>query len=530
MRSSSLMRTASVLAFALAAVVPSAFADVKPARIFNENMVLQRDAEVPVWGWADPGEQVEVSFAGQTKSTTANDKGEWSVRLAPLALNKTGETMTIKGKNTIELKNILVGDVWLCAGQSNMEMNFTWGIMDGEKFIAESKNYPQIRRIKVTRKAAPAPVADVDASVWSVCSPETVQPFTATGYFFARKLTKELDSLPIGILDDNWSGSKIEPFIPPEGFALLPEFAARARAVWSNVPGREEWKAARGKYLADLKAALPEAEKRFAEGREFSDILPRIDSLRDSERYNAMMAPIVRFPVKGVIWYQGCSNAGDDILYFKYMKALIGGWRKVWKNPDMPFYFVQLAAFQRTTTDPKGGEGYARIREVQALALSIPNTGMACTIDIGDSRDIHPKNKIDVGERLALWALAKTYGKKDLVFSGPMYKSMKIEGNRIRLSFDYADGLMTAVKNGYAKPVPAPEMKPANFAVCDKNGNWFWADAVIEGNEVVVSAKEVAEPTAVRYAYRGCPVDLNMYNGAGLPMVPFRTDAPQMSK
>ena len=162
MRSSSLMRTASVLAFALAAVVPSAFADVKPARIFNENMVLQRDAEVPVWGWADPGEQVEVSFAGQTKSTTANDKGEWSVRLAPLALNKTGETMTIKGKNTIELKNILVGDVWLCAGQSNMEMNFTWGIMDGEKFIAESKNYPQIRRIKVTRKAAPAPVADVD--------------------------------------------------------------------------------------------------------------------------------------------------------------------------------------------------------------------------------------------------------------------------------------------------------------------------------------------------------------------------------
>ena len=506
------------------------FADVKPARIFNENMVLQRDAEVPVWGWADPGEQVEVSFAGQTRSTTADADGAWEVRFSPFSLNRNGETMTIRGKNTVELKNILVGDVWLCSGQSNMEMNFNWGIMDGAKFVEESKNYPQIRRIKVTHKTSAVPVRDVDASDWSVCSPETVAPYTATGYFFARKLTQELDSLPIGILDDNWSGSRIEPFIPPEGFALLPEFAARARAVWSNVPGREEWKAAREKYLADMKAALPEAEKRFAEGREFLDVLPRINVPKDSGQYNAMMAPIVRFPIKGVIWYQGCSNNGDGILYFKYMKALIGGWRKVWKNPDMPFYFVQLAAFQRTTTDPKGGEGYARIREVQALALSIPHTGMACTIDIGNSRDIHPKNKIDVGERLALWALAKTYGKTGLVVSGPMYKSMKIEGNRIRLSFDYADGLMTAVKNGYAKPVPAPEMKPANFAVCDKNGNWFWADAVIEGNEIVVSAKEVAEPTAVRYAYRGCPVDLNMYNGAGLPMVPFRTDVPQMSK
>ncbi len=485
MRSSTLMKTVSSLAVALAAVAPAAFADVKPARIFNENMVLQRDAEVPVWGWAEPGEQVEVSFAGQTQSTTANAKGEWEVRLAPLALNKAGGTMTIRGKNTVELKNILVGDVWLCSGQSNMEMSFDWGIMGGPEFIAESENYPQIRRIKIARETSAEPVADVDASGWSVCSPDTVRPFTAAGYFFARKLTQELDSLPIGILDDNWSGSRIEPFIPPEGFELLPEFAERAGSDCSR---------------------------------------------DDSIRYNAMMAPIVRFPIKGVIWYQGCSNGSDGILYFKYMKALIEGWRKVWNEPDMPFYYVQLAAFDAATAAPAGGDGYAEIREVQTLSLSIPNTGMACTIDIGDSLDIHPKNKIDVGERLALWALAKTYGQQEVVFSGPLYKSMKIEGNRIRLSFDYADGLMTAVKTGYEKPVPAPGEKPSNFAVCDGNGEWFWADAVIEGEEVLVSSPDVAEPTAVRYAYRGCPVNLNMYNKAGLPMVPFRTDMPQEIK
>ena len=523
MRSRDLLKMVSAMAFAAAAAVPALFADVKPAKIFNSNMVLQREAEVPVWGWADPGEPVEVTFAGQTRSTTADAKGEWEVRFSPFALNKTGETMTIKGKNTVELKNILVGDVWLCAGQSNMEMNFGWGIMDGDKFMAESKNYPQIRRIKVTRKSSDSPLKKLDASDWSVCSPDTVSPYTAAGYFFARKLTKELDSLPIGILDDNWSGSKIEPFIAPEGFESIPEFAARAKVVRSNEPGREEWKAARAKYLADLKAALPKAEKRFAENRDFTDILPKLPQTADSSRYNAMMAPIVRFPVKGVIWYQGCSNGGDGILYLKYMKALVEGWRKVWKNPDMPFYYVQLAAYQAVTTDPKGGNGYARIREVQAMALSIPHTGMACTIDIGQSNDIHPKNKIDVGERLALWALAKTYG-KDVVFSGPMFKSMKIEGNRIRLSFDYAEGLMTAVKKGYAKPVPAPGQAPSNFALCGKDGKWVWANAVIEGGDILVSSPDVQEPAAVRYAYRACPVDLNVYNGAGLPMVPFRTD------
>ena len=532
MKAASLVKSLLVLAVS-AAAMSAVFADVRPAGIFNRNMVLQRDVEMPVWGWADPGEKVEVSFAGQTKNATADAHGAWEIRLAPLALNKSGETMTIKGNNTVELTNILVGDVWLCAGQSNMEMNFNWGIMDGEKFIAEAKNYPQIRRIKIRIRSSPIPLKAAEATDWSVCSSQTVSTYTAAGYFFARKLTQELDSLPIGILEENWGGRHIELFIALEGLQMVPEFAARASKVLGNVPGTKEWKASREKYLAELKAVLPEVEKRLAEGREFSDIIPKIEISNDSAIYNAMIEPIVRFPVKGVIWYQGCSNANDKgDLYFKYMQALVGGWRKVWNKPDMPFYFMQLASFQKPTSNPAGGDGFAWIREMQRKSLSIPNTGMACAIDIGEIFDIHPKNKIDAGERLALWALTKTYGKKDVVCSGPLYKGMKIEGNRIRLSFDYADGLMTAVKKGYENPVPAPGQKPTNFTVCGKDGKWFWADAVIEGNDVLVSSNDVAEPVAVRYAYRGFPSDLNMYNAAGLPMVPFRTDdpAPQETK
>ena len=236
-----------------------------------------------------------------------------------------------------------------------------------------------------------------------------------------------------------------------------------------------------------------------------------------------MIAPITRFPIKGAIWYQGCSNRGEgDIYYFK-MKGLIEGWRNLW-GYDFPFYFVQLAAYTAATKDPAGGNGYAKIREAQRRALSIPGTGMATAIDIGDQKDIHPKNKIDVGERLALWALAKDYGKDSLVYSCPLFKSMKIENGKIRLEFDYADGLMTATKTGYAPPVPDKNAKPAHFAIAGADRKWVWADAVIDGNSILVSSPEVPEPVAVRYGFRAYPDGLNLYNAAGLPMVPFRTD------
>lgn len=504
-------------------------ADVKPAAIFNDNMVLQRDREVPVWGTAAPGEEVELQFAGQTLKTTADKDGNWEVRLQPLAMNKEAADMTLKGKNnTRVLKNIVVGDVWLCSGQSNMEMPFSWGILDGKKFIEESANYPLIRKVKIQKLTAETPKRDISCSSWDVCSPKTLTNFTATGYFFARKLYQELE-IPIGLIDDSWSGSQIEPFIPPEGFRQK-ELQQTADFLDSINPATEAGQKNFQTYFEKLKEWLAAAEQSVQAKTTPRTLPPSYPSLathpgrwKPTSQYNAMIAPITRFPIKGAIWYQGCSNGGEgDIYYFK-MKGLIEGWRNLW-GYDFPFYFVQLAAYTAATKDPAGGNGYAKIREAQRRALSIPGTGMATAIDIGDQKDIHPKNKIDVGERLALWALAKDYGKDSLVYSGPLFKSMKIENGKIRLEFDYADGLMTATKTGYAPPVPDKNAKPAHFAIAGADKKWVWADAVIDGNSILVSSPEVPEPVAVRYGFRAYPDGLNLYNAAGLPMVPFRTD------
>lgn len=509
-------------AVAISLLSPAVYAKVIPATIFDSNMVLQREKTVPVWGKADPGEAIEVKFGGQTLKTKADANGKWEVTLAPMKANAVGQTMTLKGKNTVTLKNILVGDIWLCAGQSNMEMSFAWKVINGDEHIKEAKKYSLIRRIKVMRTASDIPAENIQVQTrWSVCSPATVKAYTAAGYYFARRIHIET-GVPIGILDDNWSGSPIQPFIVPTAYKDIPALKQEWQNVKPFIPGTPEYKKQIQGLIKRANTWVAKAEAALKKG----EPAPAAPGLRPyppvGYRYNIMMAPIVRFPIKGALWYQGCSNAGNGMKYYHYMHALVKGWRAVWKD-DFPFFFVQLAAYTKATNDPKGGNGYALIREAQRKAMDIPKSGMACTIDIGMQNDIHPKNKYDVGERLALWALRDVYGKKDIVVSGPLFKSMEIKDGKAVLTFDYAKGLMTAKKTGLEKPVKI-NAKPAHFAIAGADKVWYWADAKIDGEKVILSSDKVKTPVAVRYAYRAYPDGVNMYNAAGLPMVPFRTD------
>lgn len=455
-----------LLLLSLLIPAPALHADVKLPQIFADHMVLQRDRELAVWGWADAGEEVTVSVAGQTASTTANDTGKWSLKLKPL---KAGDpvSLTVKGKNEIVLNDVLVGDVWICSGQSNME----WPVAasDNPQEEIAAANHPNIRlfHIKKTPKAVPSEELVLESS-WQACTPESIPRFSAVGYFFGRKLNQEL-GVPIGLINTSWGGTRIEPWTPPVGFDSVD-------AVKDLDQPLEE-----GKYNQQSPTAL----------------------------YNGMVYGFVPFGVKGAIWYQGESNRGEGMLYYEKMKALIQGWRTVFENPEMPFLFVQLAPFTYNGSETALPE----IWEAQTAALSIPNTGMAVTTDITNLKDIHPRNKQDVGYRLALWALAKTYG-KDIVYSGPLYKSMKVEGNKIRLSFDHADGL---------KAADGKEL--TWFSIAGEDGEFVEAKATIDDDAVVVWSESVSSPKHVRFGWHQL-AEPNLVNGAGLPASPFRTDKP----
>jgi sialate O-acetylesterase len=444
---------------------------------FTDHMVLQRDIQVPLWGWADAGEKVTISFAGQSVTTTTTADGRWRIDLAPLSASSQGHVLTVScpaTKDSVILKDVVVGDVWLCGGQSNME----WS-MGGLKHIDDelaAADYSMIRHLKIPYAKAQQPAADVQSS-WIVCTPRSVRKFTAVGYFFARILHKELD-VPIGLIGINKGGSRIMPWIPPQGLSATPEL-----------------------------------------------VLKEKDILNAGYMFNPMVHPLVPYAIRGAIWYQGESNRYESANYDHKMRALISGWRHVWKQGDFPFYFVQLANLGKPNENPKGGSKFSTIREFQRLSLSIPRTGMAVTIDIGEANNIHPQNKQDVGLRLALIALADEYGRKDLVFSGPLYKSHTIEGSKIRIAFDHTgSGLMVGKKDGRDPAVEDRGGALAQFAISGPDDEWHWANATIEGDTVVVSSPDVQTPVAVRYAYSGNPVGCNLYNREGLPASPFRTD------
>ncbi len=520
------MRDAATRGGALAALIigltapnPCA-AEVRLPKVFASHMVLQRQIPLPVWGWASPGETVTVQVAGESAKAQANAKGEWKATLPAL---KAGgpHTMTVSGSSVIKLEDVLVGEVWLCSGQSNMEQGI--GMCNNPQQEIAAASHPQIRLLLVPNRFTPRPMADMEGA-WKACTPKTIAEdgwggFSGVAYFFGRELQRTL-SVPVGLIDATWGGTVIQTWTPPEGFAAVPALKGDHDRVLLADPSSAAHKQQLSKVLSDTEAWLAGTRKAMAASDAApamptfpAELLPPSNVQHATALYNGMINPVRPFGIRGAIWYQGESNLGEGKTYTERMKALIGGWRKVWGQGDFPFYFVQVAPYNygnNPATEPE-------FWEAQTAAQAISNTGMAVINDIGELADIHPKNKQDVGKRLAFWALAKTYGKSEVVYLGPTFKTMAAEGAKLRITFDNAAGL----KSRDGKPI-------SWFEIIDKEeGGFVKADAAIDGSSVVLSSPEVRNPVAVRYAWHML-AEPNLSNGAGLPANSFRAgDVPK---
>ena len=627
-------------------------AKIELPAIFTDNMVLQQQTNAPIWGIATPKKTVEIITSWDKKSYTAiaDENGKWKTFLnTPIAGGPY--SISISDEKKVELKNILIGEVWICSGQSNMEMPLAgWGKINNYKEEIEAANHPNIRLLQVEKKTSITPEEDlsVENGGWQVCSPATIANFSSTAYFFGRNLNQNLDNTPIGLINTSWGGTIAEAWTSAGSLENMPDFRQALKdiqdtnteslkltheewdkqfeltdsgiqngtAIWAasdlndndwktmnlpcmweenGLPGLDgivwfrkeisirpdmqnkdlelsignvddndityfngvqvgatigygidrkyrvpkklvkEGKAvitirvtdtgggggfdsqAQNMYLKSDKSGTISlaSEWRYKVAVDTRKLAPKPKSLNDPNRvsvlYNAMIHPIIPFAIKGAIWYQGEANADRAYQYRELLPLMIRDWRKQW-NQDFPFYLVQLANFMEIQKEPAQQSGWAELREAQLQTLHLDNTGIAIITDIGDARDIHPKNKQDVGIRLALAARANTY-KQNISYSGPIYQSYKIEGNKIRISFNHTNNGLKG-KNG--EPLKG-------FAIAGSDHQFHWAEAVIDGNEIVVSSPNVTFPVAVRYAWANNPIG-NLFNGAGLPASPFRTD------
>jgi len=466
-----------VLCLILSLLCPVARAEVKLPAIFGNNMVLQQKIACPVWGTADAGEDVSVAIAGQTKTTKADANGKWSVKLDPLEVGQPLK-MTITGyKEAIVFDNILVGEVWIGSGQSNMQWSVNGSLNGGNE--ARTADFPNIRLITVPNVSKITPQDDFNGK-WEACTPQNVPGFSAVLFYFGRKLHQDLN-VPVGLIHCSWGGSSCESWINYEVVAKNPDFAP----ILERRTNREKEQPQGG------------------------------DNQQAGYLYNGMLHPIIGYGIHGVVWYQGETNAGRAYQYRTLFPTMINNWRDEWKQrggqETLPFYWVQLANFMATQDNP-GESAWAELRESQSRTRSLPQSGQAVIIDIGEADDIHPRNKRDVGLRLAFLALNNDYGKTQPCES-PQFKSVSFDGNKATLTFDFAyDGLMS---RGAA---------PTGFAIASEDKVFHWATAEIIGkNTVVVHSPKVAKPVAVRYAWADNPI-VTLYNSAKLPMDPFRTD------
>jgi sialate O-acetylesterase len=630
------------------------FANVSLPKFFSDNMVLQRDQLIPVWGWAKAGEKITVQFDRQTKTVRTGKDGKWMLRLDPETAGGPFQ-MIITGKNAVTINNILVGEVWVCSGQSNMEMPIEgWGKIRNYQQEIANADYPQIRHIKIPNAISATLKADVDKGVWQPCSPQTAGDFTAVGYFFARELYNKLH-VPIGLINSSWGGTMIETWISKSAFEKdeyfkkmidsmsLLDLDAIARqkkdAVIKNIqalqgsfedhPNTQQWKNAdyddskwphmklpglweqQKMGLEDLdglvwfrktividdvdagKSATIDLNKiddsddsyvngvriggmqnKYSEIRQYTipagilksgkntiairvedtgggggvygeegemkltignksiplsgDWSFKVESVLATAAgggpnsnptllFNAMINPLIPYGIRGAIWYQGEANAGRAYEYRRSFPLMITDWRNQWHEGDFPFYFVQLASFNASDGNSSRGSTWAELREAQTMTLSLPNTGMVVTTDIGEAADIHPKNKQDVGKRLADIALNNLYA-QTMEYSGPVYRSMKTDGNRIILSFSHlGDGLSVKDKYGYLK----------GFEIAGSDQHFYYAKAYIDQDKIIVQRDEVSSPVAVRYAWADDALEANLFNKNGFPASSFRTDAWQ---
>ena len=519
----------SVLILALSLVARVA-ADVHPNALFSDNAVLQQNVSVPVWGTADANEAVSIEIDGQTATTTADKDGKWQVLLKP---QKAGGpfTLTIKGNNTVVAKNVLIGEVWICSGQSNMAFNLA---TDANAAVERTKlANPQLRMFTVARNSAAFPATELTGK-WAVSGPGAPSLFSAVGYYFGRDIQKAT-GFPVGMIHTSVSGTPAQAwtsFAALEKVPALADYANAERALIAAYPERAEkytaekatfdkqlaeWNAAGGKdYEAALKAwpeknkaaraagqpAIPKPE--FAQPKPVVPVSPNGTGGAPTVLFNGMIAPLVPYAIKGAIWYQGEANSAKAAEYRTLFPTMIADWRAHWGQGDFPFFFVQIA--------PNNGMR-PEIREAQLLTWqSTPNTAMAVTTDVGDADNIHPRHKEPVGARLALAARALTYGEK-IEYSGPIYASLKIDGSRAIVSFTHVGGGLVA-KDGPLK----------GFTIAGEDKKTFVdAKAEIVGDTIVVTSDKVATPTAVRYGWARVP-DVNLFNKEGIPASPFRTD------
>ncbi|MDW7690356.1 sialate O-acetylesterase [Flammeovirgaceae bacterium SG7u.111] len=464
----------------------SLFAKVTLPAVFQENMVLQRDMPVRVWGWANPRERVAVTLRGRSYVTYTNRAGEWEVMMDPLPAGGPFQ-LNVLGKNLITIDNVMIGDVWLCSGQSNMR----WRVKDSKNAEQEIQNarYPAIRLLNIPTARSFRPAPDMPPAVWEETLPETIGDFSAVGYYFGRFLYEKMQ-VPIGLVNVSWGGTNVQAWMPSESLIDNPKYKTPIELT-KGLPGTVE-----------------EVEK--SQGK------PLDKNKYPSLIYNAMVAPFSKMTIKGVIWYQGEANANrnESYEYQTLFPTLISSWREKW-GQEFPFLFVQLANFKKAAEYPEENS-WAELREAQLKTLELPKTGMAVTIDIGDATNIHPKNKQEVGRRLGLAALSQAYGEKDVVSSGPLYDSAWVEGNKMKIRFtETGSGLASTDKYGYLK----------SFSIAGENREFSWAKAEItSANELVVFNDSISKPMAVRYAWAINPAEANLINKEGLPASPFRTD------
>ena len=496
----------SILAVIAAIAVTPSLADVKLHPVFADHMVLQQNKDLSVYGTAAPDEKVEVTFQDKTASATADKDGNWK---APIGQFKAGGPfeLTVKGANTLTLKDVLVGEVWVCSGQSNMEFA-TWQANNGQQEVAAA-DYPQIRLLFVDRAVSVTPQKDFTGR-WEVCSPKTVGGFSAVGYFFGRDLYKAL-KVPVGLIHTNWGGTPAEAWTSSDGLKdpLLAPYRQRAEDFAKRAPEILD------NYFKSVDAYKARLQKSLADGKGVPTGIPEVPGeLRDPgmpcSLYNGMISPLVGFPVAGATWYQGEANAGRWKEYRTLLPAMIEDWRAHWQDPKMAFLIVQLANFMQPNAQPEDSE-WARLREAQTMtAANVAKAGMGLAIDIGDANDIHPRNKQDVGHRLSLAAMAIEYG-KDIEFSGPVFKSMKIDGDKAVLEFTHVGGGLVA-KATDVKDAPPEGSQLKRFEVAGEDKKFHWATAKIDGDKVVVSCPDVPHPLAVRYAWANNPTGCNLYN------------------
>ena len=479
------------------------FAEVQMPNIFGDHMVLQRDQLNPVWGKANPGERIIVKINGQSHATYAGPEGRWEIKLRAMPAGGP-HVLEVHADNQLRFEDVMIGEVWLCSGQSNMQWSLSNS--DGGDLEIPLADEPMIRMISVPQVGTQIPQDDFKGQ-WEHASPAVAAEFSAVGYHFGQRLKQAL-GVTIGLIDNAWGGSAAEAWVPRDVLeadghsdAYLAEWDAKIAAYTDAVHAKkvalfEEWKANGRKGRA-----------------------PRVNDIRTGQHrpanlYNGVLHPIIGYGIRGAIWYQGESNAGRAAAYNQLFPLMISTWRDHWEQGDFPFYWVQLADFGKEQAEPQQNSSWAELREAQTNTLALPNTGQAVIIDIGEGRDIHPRNKRTVGDRLARHALAKDYG-YNIASESPRFSGMRIENGEAIVTFDH-------VSAGGLYAFDVPEVK--GFAIAGSDGVFRWAKARIEGkNQVVVSSPEIAEPVAVRYGWAENPV-LNLFDRNGLPVTPFRTD------